>query len=245
MNRLLAMFCALAAFACASPAWAVPRIDHPVNDYAHVLSDADVTRISDRIVATRNATGVQMALLVVDTTDGEPIDDFALAAARQWGGGTATRNDGILVTFAIRDHHSDIETGTGVQDRVTDAVARRILDDARPALRSGRYGDALADTMTATGEAVGARFGGGVATQHVQKHGMSDDEIILLIVAMIVLALLLAWFFSRSNRGYSSGSSSFFFFDSGSSSGSSSSSSDSDWGGGGGGFDGGGSSGDW
>lgn len=246
--RFFSTILLLAAMFFAAPALAVPTVDRPVNDYAGVLGPADVQRISDRIVAVRAATGVQMALLVVDTTSGEPIDDFSLAAARQWRGGSADRNDGVLLTFAIRDRKSDIETGPGVQARLTDALCRRILDGARPALRSGRYGDAFTGVVTDVGEAVGARFGG--VTSPVRQHGVgaSDGDAVLWIVIIVLIALvLLAWWLSRRNRrGYrSSYGSSYVYFDSGSSSSGSSDSSSSDWGGGGGGFDGGGGSSGW
>jgi uncharacterized protein len=250
-RQLLASIGLIALMLFAAPAAAVPVIDRPVNDYAHVLSDADVTRISERIVATRNATGVQVALLVVDTTDGVPIDDYALATARQWRGGSADRNDGVLVTFAIRDRKSDIETGPGVQERLTDALCRRILDGARPALRSGRYGDAFTGVVTDVGEAVGARFGG--VTSPVRQHGVgaSDGDAVLWVVIIVLIALvLLAWWLSRRNRrGYrSSYGSNYVYFDGGSPSGGPSGGSGGgsiDWGGGGGGFDGGGGSSDW
>jgi uncharacterized protein len=219
-----------------------------VNDYANVLSADDVRRITDRIVSTRSATGVQVALLVIDTTDGEPLDDYALATARQWRGGSADRNDGVLVTFAIRDRKSDIETGPGVQDRLSDVACRRILDGARPAMRAGRYGDAFTGVVTDIGESVGARFGG--VSSPVRQHGVgaSDGGAVLWIVIIVLIALvLLAWWLSRrSRRGYrSSYGSSYVYFDGGSSSSGSSDSSSSDWGGGGGGFDGGGGSSDW
>ncbi len=236
-QRLFATIALLAIMLLAAPASAVPTIDRPVNDYAHVLSDADVARITDRIVATRNATGVQVALLVVDTTDGEPIDDYALATAREWRGGSADRNDGVLITFAIRDRKSDIETGPGVQGRLTDVVCRRILDNARPAMRAARYGDAFTDVVTDVGETVGARFGG-VASRHARRSGWTDGEIIEAIVLIVILIALLALIRSR-RRGYGGD---IWIFSSSSDSGGSSG---GGWSGGGGGFDGGGGSSDW
>jgi uncharacterized membrane protein YgcG len=46
---------------------------------------------------------------------------------------------------------------SGVQDRVTDLVARRALDAARPALREGRYGDACVGVVRDIGAVLGAR----------------------------------------------------------------------------------------
>lgn len=236
MRHLLSILTALALTFLTATADAYPTINSPVNDYAGVLSAADTQRITERIEATRRATGVQVALLVVDTTRGEAIEDFALGTSRQWCGGSAARNDGVLVTFSIADRKSDIETGPGVQTRINDAMARRILDAARPALRATRYGDAFTGVVTDVGEAVGANFG--TATQHKAKAGWSDGEIVLAIVVVILVIVLLAWLLSRRDRGYGGGTWFFFSSDSGGSGG-------GDWSGGGGGFDGGGGGSDW
>jgi uncharacterized protein len=175
----------LAATLFAAPALAVPTVDRPVNDYAGVLGPADVQRISDRIVAVRAATGVQMALLVVDTTSGEPIDDFSLAAARQWRGGSADRSDGVLVTFAVRDHKSDVDVGPGVQERIPDVIARRILDEARPALRESRYGDAFYGVVVALGGRVSGA--GAPVVPVANATAPKDDNGLTLFVLVAVL----------------------------------------------------------
>ena len=236
MRTLLSIITALAITLLTATADAYPTINSPVNDYACVLTSADTQRITERIEATRRATGVQVALLVVDTTRGEAIEDFALGTSRQWGGGSAARNDGVLITFAVADRKSDIETGPGVQTRINDAMARCILDSARPALRATRYGDAFTGVVTDVGEAVGANFG--VAAQHKAKREWTDGDTLLVIVAVILVIVLLAWLLSRRDRGYGGDTWWFFWSDGGGSGG-------SDWSGDGGGFDGGGGGSDW
>ncbi len=183
--RFLTTVMFLVAALFATPAFAVPTVDHPVNDYAGVLEAADVRRISDRIAAVRAATGAQFALLVVDTTNGEPIDDFSLAAARQWQGGSAERNDGVLVTFAVRDHKSDIEVGPGLQARIPDAIARRILDEARPALRSSRFGDAFYGVIVALDGRVRASGSPIVPAASVQSPKDDNGFIVFVLVAVL------------------------------------------------------------
>lgn len=239
--KLFATIVLLLSSLFAMPASA-QSVDHPVNDYAGVLSESDANRIADRIIATRTQTGVQVALLVVTSTDGVPIDDYSLNAARAWGGGTAGANNGVLIVFATRDHHSDIEVGRSVEDRLTDVAVRQILDDARPALRSSRYGDAFTEVTTAVGERVGAHFAG-VAARPI-KQGMTNSDIFWIIVLVIVAVVVLVWLMRRSSRSGYGGDSFFFFFDGGGSGGSSGSN-DSSWGGGGGDFGGGGGSSDW
>lgn len=198
--RLFSTIMFLAATLLAAPALAVPTIEHPVNDYAGVLGPADVQRISDRIVAVRAATGAQFALLVVDTTGVDPIDDYALAAARQWRGGSADRNDGVLVTFAIRDHKSNIDVGPGVQDRIPDVIARRILDEARPALRGSRYGDAFYGVIVALDGRVRAAVSPTVPVANVSPASDDDGLFVFVVLAVLGFGVIVGVWLYRSGE---------------------------------------------
>ncbi len=65
-----------------------PVIDAPVVDQANVLAQSDIDTIGDTLRAHHAKTGVQMAVLIIDTTEGVPIEDYSLAVAEKWQGGT-------------------------------------------------------------------------------------------------------------------------------------------------------------
>jgi uncharacterized membrane protein YgcG len=196
---------------------AYPRIAHPVEDTAHALSSADVEDLSRRLVAHREVTGVQMAVLVVDTTAGEPIEEFANNTFQAWGGGAAGRDDGLLVILAVRDHRSRIEVGRGLEERVTGGESRGLLDASRPDLRAGRLGSALRGIVnglvretggTVLSDAVAARPTP-VAVPRApirvrpQPAPPSDDGsgIIVGVIAFVFGAAgIVAWLMARSNR---------------------------------------------
>lgn len=229
----------------------ISAITQPVNDRAGVLTEGDREVLASLLIAHRDATHVQIAVLLVNSTDGEPIEDFSLRAADAWGGGGRGIDDGALVVLAVADHRSRIELGRGLEAAVPDGEARRLLDAARPSLRQHDYRGALEGILNG----LVARTAGVTLPDHypprAARHvGMSDEMIVLLIVLGVLLVIVVVVVIMRSDArsgGYSSSSSSSVFFFGGSPGGSSdsSSSNSSDWGGGGGGLDGGGSSGDW
>ncbi|MEM1413292.1 MAG: TPM domain-containing protein [Myxococcota bacterium] len=151
---------ALALVACAAPGGAAPivpsadasqstpgtwtpAIDAPVVDLSGQVSPAAEARLGETLRAHRDATGVQIAVLVVDTLGGEPIEDFSLRVAEAWAGGSAERDDGMLVTFAAADRRMRIEVGYGLEAQVPDGLAKQILDDAKPDLRAGDWDAAV------------------------------------------------------------------------------------------------------
>ncbi len=50
------------------------------------------------------ATGAQMAIVLVDTLDDEPVEDVANRLYREWGIGKKGKDEGILMLLAIKDH---------------------------------------------------------------------------------------------------------------------------------------------
>ncbi len=154
--------------ACTLLLFCVPRasaqddavvINAPVTDRAGVLSEPGVDRISGLLRAHHTSTGVQLAVLVVDTTSGAPIEDFALRVATRWRGGDEDRDDGALFVLAVSDRRMRLEVGYGLEASVPDARASRLVRTAIPFLRTGDYDGAVEGMVHAFIEATasGAR----------------------------------------------------------------------------------------
>ncbi|MCP3100604.1 TPM domain-containing protein [Myxococcus sp. K15C18031901] len=110
----------------------VPRITQPVEDLAGVLPSQDHEAVSGQLLHLGERTGAQMAVLLVETTSGEPIEDFALRAAEAWKGGSPTRNDGLLLVVAVKDRRLRLEVGYGLEASLPDGIVRSILDAQAP-----------------------------------------------------------------------------------------------------------------
>ena len=89
------------------------------------------------------ATGAQMAIVLVNTLDDEPVEDVANRLYREWGIGKKGKDEGILILLAVKDHKSRAEIGYGLEPIITDGAAGGILREIRPILRQGNYGGAL------------------------------------------------------------------------------------------------------
>ena len=269
----LSMLAVLLTLTVATSAIAYPAITHPVTDLAGVLTPAEVEDIAARELDHFQRTHVQIAVLTVPTTNGEPIEDFANGVAGQWRGGQAGQNNGVLVVLAIRDHRSRIEVGSGLEAQVTDSQAVELLDSMRPSFRASQFGDGLRGIVGALIVATGGNpqmvtQAGWRYHPMPAQHSSGDHTVLILFIILGgFLFLLMLWWMARDERGsygYSSGriyggswsSSTFVYLNNDSSSsssssssswdsGSSSSSNDSSYGGGGGDFGGGGGSSGW
>lgn len=152
MLALTALTLALAG--APTPAHAVPTIDRPVVDPDGLLDASSIEGVASQLVALRDKTGVQMAVLVVKTTDGVPIEDYAHATFEAWGGGSKQRNDGVLFVLAVDDRRNRIEVGRGLEGLITDSRAVAILEGVKPRLREADYGAACRDVVAGVAELV-------------------------------------------------------------------------------------------
>ena len=130
-----------------------------VSDFAHVLDDSSRARLEEYAGRVEQATGVQMALVTLDSVDGEPIEDVANSLYRKWGVGKKGKDEGILLLLAIKDHRDRIEVGYGLEPILPDGFDGSVLRTARPLLRQGAYGDALFTAADEMGSRIAAAKG--------------------------------------------------------------------------------------
>lgn len=138
--------CALALLllpALALALGATPSITGPVTDLGGLLSTEDADAITEGLIRLRRDTGAQMAVLLVDSTGGEPIEDYSLRVAELWGGGTKKHDDGLLLVIAVGDRRMRLEVGYGLEEYLPDDAVRTLLDEQGPLMRQEDYRGAV------------------------------------------------------------------------------------------------------
>lgn len=126
MTRALLLALALAAPAAALE---VPALKGRVNDHAGLLSPEAGAALEHRLRYFEERTGHQVAVLTLDSLEGEPLEDFSIKVARAWGLGRKGQNDGVLFLISKSDRKLRIEVGHGLEGAIPDALAGRIIQD--------------------------------------------------------------------------------------------------------------------
>src|ERR1700685_3112338 len=114
-----------------------------VNDFAHALDARSAQAIEAYCGDVERVTGAQFAVVLVDSLEGDPVEDVANRLYRQWGIGKKGKDEGILLLFSVRDKRDRAEIGYGLEPIITDADAGAVLRGIRPILRQGNYGGAV------------------------------------------------------------------------------------------------------
>lgn len=128
----------------------VPYLSGHINDTAGMITAEVRDRLEHKLTAFEKQTGAQVAVLTVDSLDGEVLEDYSLRVAQTWKLGRKGVDDGVLLLIAKGDRKMRIEIGYGLESKLTDAQCRRILDDVvRPAFRNGDFGGGVEDGVDA------------------------------------------------------------------------------------------------
>lgn len=145
--RALNVFLAGLCFAlCTAVAVAAPklpvrdRVDGLVVDYANIIPDDEEAQLESRMLALEKKTGVEFAVVTVQSLQGYEIEEYANGLFRYWGIGKQDVNNGILFLYSASENRRRIEVGPRLQGFFTDAVAKTLLVKTRPYFRGGDTG---------------------------------------------------------------------------------------------------------
>ena len=142
------LLAALAAGAAA--ALDVPPLRGRVNDLAGLLAPSTARELEGKLEAYERETGHQIAVLVIPTLEGDPVEDFSIRVVEAWKLGSGGRDDGLLLLIAVADRKARIEVGHGLEGAVTDAVSARVIRDTLgPALAGGVPDKGVRDALDA------------------------------------------------------------------------------------------------
>jgi len=144
--RVVLVALAVAAAAVAAPAAAaaaaaaVPALSGRVVDEAGLLSAAARQRIESELAALERETGDQVAVLVVQSLGGEPLEEYSVKVAHTWKLGQKGKDNGILLLLSREDRKVRIEVGYGLEGTLTDLRSNEIVDQViRPRFRQGDF----------------------------------------------------------------------------------------------------------
>jgi uncharacterized protein len=123
----------------ASAQVAVPPVAR-VTDQTGTLSAEQKAGLERMLQAFETRKGSQIAVLMVRTTGGEAIEQYALRVAEAWKLGRKGVDDGALLAIAKDDRALRIEVGYGLEGALNDATAKRIVAEViTPRFREGDF----------------------------------------------------------------------------------------------------------
>jgi uncharacterized protein len=211
----LAMLLAVAALlGLAVPAAAqqpvpVPSLSARVTDLTGTLSATERQALESQLAAIEQRKGAQVAILMVPTTQPEPIEAYGIRVAEAWklgrgreraqrdtGDSKATAiDDGVLVLVAKNDRRVRIEVGYGLEGAIPDAVAKRIITESiTPRFRTGDFAGGLEAAVADIGRRIG---GEDLPAPWQPGHADGDGEVEGGLLPLVLVAFFIGLMVSQ------------------------------------------------
>lgn len=162
-----------------------PRL---VNDYTGTLDERQKEELESRLLSFHDTTSVQIAVVILSTLDGYPVNDYAFQLAEQWGIGQQKTNNGALLLIVKDDRKLYIATGYGLEGVLPDALCKRIIEnDIKPFFREGNFYEGL---LAGTGKMMDAVKGEyKEAVPRKRKDTNVPAFVIIFLVVILVFVL--------------------------------------------------------
>lgn len=139
VGRLLLLAAMLLPLAAVADV-AVPPLRARVTDLTGTLDAAQKSTLEQTLAAFEKKKGAQVAVLMLQTTQPESIEQYAVRVEETWKLGRKGVDDGVLLVIAKDDRKLKIETGYGIEGVLPDAIAKRIIDnDIVPRFKQGDF----------------------------------------------------------------------------------------------------------
>jgi len=228
----------------------VPKLTSAVVDHANMLLPATRERLEGALRELQRKGGTQLAVLTLPDLSGLTIEQASIQIVDAWQLGSEEADNGVLLVLARDERRVRIEVGQGLEGALTDAFAKRIVDEAMtPLFKSGDF-DAgvtvgvyqIARVTNPEVDLLPYLEGGLRAPRRTQKRQSPLQNLLFLLIAIPVLLMRSGGFGGR-RRAYYLGAGALGATRGGFGGGGGGGF--GGFGGGGGGFSGGGASGGW
>ena len=114
-----------------------------VNDFAGVLSASAKEKLTALCAEVDRKAGAQIAIVTVSSLGGEPIEQFSIELATQWGIGPKQQARGALILLAPTDRKYRVEVGYGLEPILPDGKVGGFGREMTPLLQRNDYDGAV------------------------------------------------------------------------------------------------------
>ena len=192
-----------------------PKDIHPtdyVTDLAGVISFDSKSRIDTLCLELQQKTGAQLAIVTVNSLNGESVEQFANEVFKSFGVGQKNQDNGILLLVAPNDRKYWTEVGYGLEPIINDARAGDAGRAMVPYFRQGNYSAGIEVAARQIANYIAKDKGVTLSTQApvhpVQRAPQSSRDdggtswpIIVLVIAIFIIRVIFWAVPNTSGRG--------------------------------------------
>ena len=176
----------------------LPKPTDYVSDLAHVMSPQAIDQINHLCGEVDHEAHAQIAVVTINTLNGEPIEQYAVELEDAWKVGPRGSDRGVILLLAVKDRRRRIEVGYGLEGILPDGKVGDIGRQMNPMLRNNDFDGAVMLAVDEMSQIIAQDAGVKLepltrwGAQQQQPHA-SPGQIIGGIVFLILIFIFLLW----------------------------------------------------
>src|SRR3990167_3471795 len=195
LQKYVAILMLLAILLPIASAITYPQLTGYVTDNANIIGADYKQKITDLADKINKETTVEIAVLTVESLEGDDPENYALQTFRQNGVGKKDNNNGLLILVAKNDRKYKFEVGYGLEGTIPDAMKVPIGDKIiTPNFRNGDYGKGIYESMLAieglvtNNTEVLSKYG--LINSNLNSGSGGEDSGIFIIMLLVAIGII-------------------------------------------------------
>jgi uncharacterized protein len=185
-----------------------PQLSGYVTDNANMIDQSYEAKITQLAGAIEKETTVQIAVVTIESLEGESMEMYAVELFEKAGIGKKDKDNGLLILVTKEEREAKFEYGYGLEGTVTDSMRANIGERVIvPNFKNGEYGKGIYESMLVIQELL--KGNQEVISQYSMKQGGGGSEefailfiiLLVLIVGFIVFIAIMNTTYNRDTSG--------------------------------------------
>ena len=186
-----------------------PQLSGFVTDNANMIDQSYEAKITQLAQEIEKESTVEIAVVTVESLEGEEIEMYAVKLFEKWGVGKKDIDNGLLILVAREEREAKFEVGYGLEGTITDSMRVNIGERVIvPNFKNGEYGKGIYESMLVVQELL--KGNQEVVSQYSMNQRGGDIDIggngtevfAILFVIIIVLVVVFIVFIAIMNASY-------------------------------------------
>ena len=196
MKNLRMLICVFTIALCITSVNAetqIPELKQRVNDFTNTLGFQEWQEVDRLLKSYEDTTSMQVVVLMINSLDGESIDNFADKTFAQNKIGLEKQDNGVLLLIVTADKKVKIQTGRNLENILTSAITSQIIqNEILPHLEANNY---FGGIVTGADAIVRAAKG-----EYELAETDNTTLLIITIAAVVMVILAITLLLKRKNK---------------------------------------------
>jgi len=177
-----------------------PQLNGFVTDNANIIDPVYKEKITQLAQQIEKESTVEIAVVTVDSLEGESKEMYAVNLFQQAGIGKKDKDNGLLILVAKQEREYRFEVGYGLEGTITDSMKVNIGDRIIvPNFKNGEYGKGIYESMVVIeglvkgNEEIKSDYSMGEVAE--ERNTLSTTALLVLAIPFLVVVLIMFNFF--------------------------------------------------